>query len=85
MAVTLAIRISDEATAILVHRFRNFGEDVYRAVGDVGEVSLEEVDRSTTSLAVRDVRRRDIGRVNAAIRRELRRHHFDDTATLVRL
>jgi hypothetical protein len=48
-------------------------------------VSIDEIDRSTTSFVVRDVHKRDLGIVTQTIKRELRRHHFEQTATLTRV
>jgi hypothetical protein len=85
MSSAIQIQISDEPTSDVVHRFRNFGEDVYRALRDTCSVSIEEIDASSTSFVVRDIHRRDLGVVTQAIKRELRRHHFDQTATLTRI
>jgi hypothetical protein len=85
MSAAIKLEISDPPTGETVHRFRNFGEDVYRALRDTCAVSIEEIDASTTSFAVRDIRRRDLGTVTQTIKRELKRHHFENTATLVRL
>lgn len=85
MSSAIQIQISDEPTSDVVHRFRNFGEDVYRALRDTCTVSIEEIDASSTSFVVRDIHRRDLGVVTQSIKRELRRHHFDQTATLTRI
>ncbi len=85
MSAAIKIAISDEPTSDIVHRFRNFGEDVYRSLRDTCSVSIEEVDASTTSFTVRDIHRRDLGDVTQTIKRELKRHHFDSSATLTRL
>ena len=85
MGAAIQIQISDEPTSDIVHRFRNFGEDVYRALRDTCSVSIEEIDASTTSFAVRNIHRRDLGDVTQTIKRELKRHHFDSSATLTRL
>ena len=80
----IRIEISDQPTPDIVHRFRTFGEDIYRALCDECSVSIEEIDASTTSFSVRDIHKRDLGRVTKVIREELRRHHFDSSATLIR-
>ena len=63
MSEAIRIEISDEPTSDIVHRFRNFGEDVYRSLRDTCSVCIEEIDASTTSFIVRDIRRRDLGDV----------------------
>jgi hypothetical protein len=85
MSLSLQISISDAPTSEVIHRFRNFGEDVYRALHDTCSVSIDEIDASTTSFTIRDIRRSDLGTVTQRIKRELKRHHFDQTATLTRL
>lgn len=85
MRAAIKIEISDESTGDVVHRFRNFGEDIYRALRDVCAVSIDEIDRSTTTFVVRDIPKRDLGLATQTIKRELRRHHFEQTATLTRL
>ncbi|HLL47318.1 MAG TPA: hypothetical protein VK399_11455 [Longimicrobiaceae bacterium] len=81
-----AIRIQlNEPDAELVHRFQNFGEDVYRALRDRCSVDIDEIDRATQSFTVRDIPRRNVGLVVDTIRREIRRHHFEGSTTLIRL
>ena len=80
----IRIQISDKPTPDIVHRFRNFGEDIYRALRDECSVSIEEIDASTTSFSVRDIQKRDLGRITKIIKEELRHHHFDSSATLIR-
>ena len=85
MSAAIKIEISDEATGDDVHRFRNFGEDIYRELRDTCSLNVDEIDQSTTTFVVRDIHKRDLGVVIEAIKRELRRHQFDQTATLTRV
>jgi hypothetical protein len=85
VSAAIKIEISDEPTGDVVHRFRNFGEDIYRELRDTCSVSIDEIDRSTTSFVVRDIHKRHLGVVTQTIKRELRRHHFEQTATLTRV
>lgn len=85
MRVAIKIMISDRPTSEVIHRFRNFGEDIFRLLGDTCSVSIQEIDRATDSFVVRDVHRRDLGLVTQTIKRELKKHHFDGSASLVRL
>ena len=48
-------------------------------------VSIDEIDAATSSFVVRDIHRRDLSEVTQTIKRELKRHHFDGSGTLVRL
>ena len=84
MSAAIKIEIANSPTSDVVHRFRNFGEDIYRHLRDKCSVSIEEIDRATTSFVVRDIHRRDLGTVTKTIKSELKRHHFEG-ATLERL
>ena len=85
MAKTVLVRISDEPTPDIVHRFRNFGEDVYRALRDSCDIDIDEVDASTDRFHVRGIKARQVGRVVTLIKAELRAHNFDETGSVVRL
>jgi hypothetical protein len=85
MSITIKIEISDLPTSEVIHRFRNFGEDIFRLLSDTCAVSIEEIDRATDSFVVRDIHRRDLGLVTQTIKRELKKHHFECSASLVRL
>jgi hypothetical protein len=78
----IRIAVSDPPTPDVVHRFRNFGEDIYRALREECSVSIDEIDAATTSFMVRDIHKRDVGRITKLIKEELRRHHFEASATL---
>ena len=70
----------------MVHQFRNFGEDVYRALKEFCPISLlREVDHATSSFVVRDIRRQDIGTVTDAIKRVIRHYRWEDMIRLVRV
>lgn len=78
----ILIQITDAPTPDVVHRFRNFGEDLYRELGSRCLVSIQEIDKSTTSFALRDIRTRDLGAITKSIKAHLRKHHFDGTGTI---
>ena len=85
MSVAIKIMIADLPASEVIHRFRNFGEDIFRLSRDVCSVSIEKIDRATDSLVVRDIYRRDLGLFTLTIKRELKRHHFEGSASLVRM
>jgi hypothetical protein len=85
MTAAIRIQISDDPTPDIVHRFRNFGEDVYRALAERCSVSIEEIDAATTSFVVRDIRRQDLGVVTQLIKKQLRQHNFEASGQVVRL
>lgn len=85
VSTSFKIEISDEPNPDIVHRFRNFGEDVYGALREHCTVSLDEIDRATTSFVIREVRKRDRSLIAATIARALRRHHFEATGSCTRV
>jgi hypothetical protein len=66
-----------------VHRFRNFGEDVYRAFRTEKsiDVSIEEIDRCTDCFEVR-TKPALVPRVLKAIDPILKRHLMKDCCTV---
>ena len=81
----IRIEISDQPTQEIVHRFRNFGEDIFTRLRDECSVSIKEIDAATTSFFVRDIHRRDVRRISKIILEILRQHSFDASATLTEL
>ncbi len=70
----------------LVHRLRNFGEELYREFSLSGQasISLEEIDSATTELHVLVKAQRHLGRVSAFIAKTLKQHNLDDLFTVSR-
>lgn len=85
VSAAIKIEISDPVTPDVVHRFRNFGEDIYRALRETCSVDLGEIDASTNSFVVRDICRSDIGEVTQTIKRQLKHHGFEASARLTRI
>jgi hypothetical protein len=53
----------------LVHQFRNFGEDVYRDLRDECEISIREIDASTTEFHLCAIPKREVRSVAARVRK----------------
>jgi|GEM_PF-5332916 hypothetical protein len=53
----------------LVHQWRNFGEDVYRALRDECEVSIHEIDASVSEFHLRGIHKRDLRTTAAKVRK----------------
>ena len=85
MTITFRIELSEPPTGDVVHRFRNLGEAIFRDLQSQGTVDIDEVDRATTHLHIRDIHPRDIGTVKQQIDRLLRQHGFAGTASLKRV
>ncbi len=64
----------------LIHRLRNYGEDVYRYTRDhgkgTGEVELDEVDAATTEFSVRGVANSKVRRVCQWLEKEAARQNM---------
>ena len=63
MPHSLEIIWDQEITNDTVHRFRNFGEDVWREFRDELTVSLGEIDKSTDRFIVKNIKQRQLKRV----------------------
>ena len=73
MGRTLKVHLTN-ASPDLVHEFRNFGEDVYRALRDDCYVSIEEIDASTRQFHLRDLPRREVRMIAAKVRKLAERY-----------
>lgn len=60
MSCTLLIHLSPDQGEefLIIHLFRNFGEDVFRFLRDNawGEVSLDEIDAASTQFSVKRIK-----------------------------
>ncbi len=76
----------DGPDADLVHRLRNFGEDLYRefSLSGQADISLEEIDSATTEIHVLVRAKRHLGGVSAFIAKTLKQHNLDDLFTVSR-
>ncbi|MHC4253852.1 MAG: hypothetical protein ACYS9X_32465 [Planctomycetota bacterium] len=79
MAPELLVEIGGGDRESQVHRFRNFGEEVYVRLRDACAVDIHEVDSATSSFHVRDVKRQELPGIRAAIRDIADRHFFGDS------
>lgn len=68
-----------------VHRFRNFGEEIWVRYRVTYDVSIEEIDRSFDAFDVRGVADDDAASVAAGIEERLRDAHHLDDAVVVRV
>ena len=82
MSVTLEIMVPDDGKQTLVHRFGNFGEDVFRELREECDVSIHEIYAATTSFCIRGVKRRQARRTAAKIRAIAKKHFFAETLVI---
>ncbi len=59
----------------LVSSFKDFGEDVYRALRDECQVSLAEIDRATSEFHIRGIHKREVRNVAARVRKILEKRY----------
>jgi len=71
MARTIEIRFDDTAG---VHRVRNFAEELSQALGDLGELPMEEADRAINMVVVSKIAKRDVGKCRQLVVRLLEKH-----------
>lgn len=55
MSTSIKIEINGSTTPEIIHRFRNFGEDLYRALRGSCFVDIEEIDKATTQFTIADI------------------------------
>lgn len=60
----------------LVPNFQNFGEDVYRALRDECDISIDEVDHFAGAFHLRGLHKRDIRTIASKVRKILEKHHW---------
>ena len=70
----------------MVHRLRNFGEDLFRefAANGQAEISLDEVDSAVSELRVFVKGKSKLGVVFSSIKRMLQDHKLDDQFIVIR-
>lgn len=68
----------------LIHRIRNFGEDLHRMFAKSAEarIDIDEVDRATDRLLVGNVKTRKLRTVSAQIEKLLEQHTLTGLAHL---
>jgi hypothetical protein len=63
------------SVADLVPRFKDFGEDVWRALHDECEVSIDEIDHAIAEFHIRRIHKREIRNVTAKVRKILEKKY----------
>ena len=77
MAIHLQIKLTRSPVECL-HRFRNFGEDVFREMREECSLSINEIDQANGVFYVRDLRARFLRTAAAKIRRIALKHRLAD-------
>lgn len=82
MAKILKIQLTVPPSPELVHRFQNFGEDVYGALRVECEVSIDEIDSATHTFHVRKIHKRFVRTAAATVRKISAEHHLAELVTV---
>ena len=67
MFKTLRVRLNAPAPE-LVHQFHNLGEDIWRVLKHECEISLPEIDASTSQFHLRGIHKRDLRALATKVR-----------------
>ena len=69
----------------LVHRFRNFAEDIYREFTPAGVADVPDMDSAVTELHVTISATRHLRTVTTFVTKTLRHHNLSELASVSRL
>jgi hypothetical protein len=75
MARTLKVQLTVPSPD-LIHEFRNFGEDIYRALRNECEVSIQEIDTSTSEFHLRGIHKREVRTITAKVRKIIKKYQW---------
>jgi hypothetical protein len=84
MTARLRVEYTGDTSPDVVHRFRNYGEDLVRALAHSEQLSLEQVDQARTAFVIVGVSSRSIGSVTRQALALSRRHGFADQISVNR-
>ena len=73
------LRVDDPG---VLHRFHNFGEDVYRLLSDACEIDVDEVDGASGEFSLRAIKTRKASRVTSVVRNLVGQHMLDSEVEL---
>jgi hypothetical protein len=82
MKSDVIVEIPNDGRWDFVHRFRKFGEDVFRALRESCSVDIREIDASTSQFSVRRIPEDKKAQVCAIIQRIAEKHFFGKTIQL---
>jgi hypothetical protein len=80
---TLRIVGQPQPTGSWLHRFRNFGEEVYVELRDSVTIDIKEIDAATDVFHVKDVQRERLADVTDVLTQILRKHHLQESVFIV--
>jgi hypothetical protein len=84
-SLELKFRIRDQASdrASDVHKIRNFAEDLSLHLKDLGSLPMDEADRTTDTVVVRDIHARQLRRCRVHVETFLQKHFLADDCDIV--
>jgi hypothetical protein len=84
-SIKIELKDTNALADSFLHRFRNFGEEVWAELKSNCSVSLEEIDSCTDSFCIRNINRKDLGTTSAMVKKLLKRHNLTDDVKVIRL
>jgi len=75
MAYTIVIISTASITNDWIHKFRNFGEDIWKQLRDESEISLEEIDSCTDRFEIRGIKAKKVKRIEKLVL-DISKGHF---------
>lgn len=84
-SLELKFRIRDQASDrdLDVHKIRNFAEDLSLHLKDLGSLPMDDADRATDTVVVRDIHSRQFQRCRVHVERFLEKHFLADDCDIV--
>ncbi len=64
-------------SALAVHDFRNFGEDVYRAIRDECRIDISEIDSAQDRFSIHDIPPKSKGDIVQKIKKLARKYSIE--------
>jgi hypothetical protein len=76
--VVIHFDAQQDERARLIHRLRNFGEEIWTQAraADWGSVNLDEVDKATTQFSVTDVHTKKLRRLTTLLQQKANLRHL---------
>ena len=83
--ISLKVIVHEDITSDLIHRFRNFGEDVYRELRDEVDINIDQIDRSENEFEIHNIKNSQVNRVIKRIEYHVDKHGFDKSGEVIRI
>ncbi|HUS35965.1 MAG TPA: hypothetical protein VM680_11495 [Verrucomicrobiae bacterium] len=78
MAKSLRVQMVGVPKEERIPDFRNFGEEVYLALRDDCDISIAEIDASTTEFHIRNIPKGSLHKASAAVKKSAARYNLTE-------